>query len=315
MPMKKRSKFTIGIIIYIAVFLLAMLIVDDMLWTRLEQYEVVEEKKAEEQRLKFALAAERAAFTPTPTPSPTPTPAPIVLEQIKLVKPKDAVLYISGEPYVPEDTEWQPDTDATTFRELLSITGKYAEYKGLIEPLLPEVESIVLTLEKGTTVSFMDADGTMVTPVSSTTKLDVDGEQRTIRLLTCPYYIDYSVYDEAIQMGFDFMIKYSLFCSNDKPASEMKTYFPERSEYYKEIASLDNSWFNQHSKLPEYTEQTVLDYCCYGDLLYMKLKMHQSFVSSYNGTKFDDDIIHPLWFVKMDGQWKVAAIVHDSGTD
>ncbi|MBO7649510.1 MAG: hypothetical protein J6S79_02030, partial [Lachnospiraceae bacterium] len=76
---------------------------------------------------------------------------------------------------------------------------------------------------------------------------------------------------------------------------------------------LDNSWFNKHNKPPTYTEQTVREYIGYNDsLVYMDLTMHQSFVASYTGQQFDSLVEHPIWFVKIDGKWKVASIIFNA---
>ena len=309
---KTISRFWIGVLIYVGVLLLAMLVVDDLLWTKLERYEITEEKKEREQRAKIAKAAEeRRQQTPTPTPSPTPTPEPIILETVKLVKPVDMKCYIDGVEYT--DGNWEAEEDKETFAGLLAVTAQYSEYEGVLDGLIPQRESTVVTIEKGKGIAFLDRDGTFLTAKESTTEIEAEGQMRRIRQLTCPYYNNLSAYEEMTEAGFDFLTKFCLFVSRDKQASEMKSYFPKNSKYYTVIASLDNSWFNGHNKPPTYTNKTVRDYIGYGDsIIYMDLTMHQSFVASWTGQQFDSEVGHPLWFVKIDGEWKVASIIFSS---
>ncbi len=313
--MKKRwSVFTIIMLCYIGVMLIATLIVDDSLWTRLERFEETEKVKEEEQKRKIEEKAEEARLLAEQMkPTPTPTPAPIIKERIRIVKPAEDVLYVNGEAYDDQVT-WTEEVDKETFGELLSIEKQYSEYADVLAEAIPKLESCLLVVEKGTSICFLDCDGTMVTPNEGTTLIDVDGEMRTIRELRCPYNNRYSGYEEMTSIGFDFLTKFCLFCSNDKSAYEMKNFFPNNSQYYKDIASLDNSWFNGHSKPPTYTNHTVKEYYGYGDsLVYMDLRMDQSFVASYTGQRFDTEIVHPIWFVKIGEEWKVASIVFSAG--
>ncbi len=308
---KSIGRFWTGIIIYAAVFLLALLVMDELLWTKLEHYEVTEEKKEQEQRAKIEKVAKERMLTVTPTPTPLPTPVPIIMETVKLVKPIEMKCYIDGQEYT--EGVWAPEEDRETFANLIAVTGQYPEYKGVLDGLIPQRESTVVTIEKGKTVCFLDRDGTFLTPGESTSEIEADGQMRRIRQLTCPYYNNMSEYETLTEKGFDFLIKFCLFCSNDKKADEMKPYFPKDSQYYKVIASLDNSWFNKHAKPPTYTDKTVRDYIGFNDsLVYMDLSMHQSFVASWTGQQFDTDVEHPVWFVKIGDEWKVASIIFSS---
>lgn len=313
MKEKKRSRFKTGLLIYVIVFAFAVLIVDELLWTKLEYYEVTETAKEKEQRAKFEKAreeAERLANTSTPTPTPTPTP--ILLETVKLIKPVEAACYVDGQRLEGEDV-WTQEEDVATFGSLTSVTSQYSEYNGVLDGLIPLQESTVVTIEKGTPIAFYDSHGNITEVKEGTATIEVDGQERTIRSLTCPYYSDASDYDELTKMGFEFLTKFCLFCSNDKSATEMRSYFPDNSQYYRVISSLDNTWFNKHNKPPVYTEQTVREYIGYNDsLVYMDLTMHQSFVASYTGQQFDSLVEHPIWFVKINGKWKVASIIFNA---
>ena len=312
--MKKRfSVFTIIMLCYIGVFLIATLIVDDSLWTRLERFEETEKVKEEEQKRKIEEKAEEARLlAERMKPTPTPTPAPIIMEHVRIVKPAEDILYVNGVEYA-ESVSWETETDQKTFGTLLSAAERYPEYEGVLEAAIPKLESCVLVLEKGASIGFLDCDGTMIAPSEGTAQIEVNGEMRTIRELRCSYNNRYSGYQEMTDLGFDFLTRFCLFCSNDRAASEMKAFFPPNSQYYKEIASLDNSWFNGHSKEPTYTNHTVKEYFGYGDsLVYMDLRMDQSFVASYTGQRFDTEIVHPIWFVKIGDEWKVASILFSS---
>ncbi|MBO4697664.1 MAG: hypothetical protein J5643_10390 [Lachnospiraceae bacterium] len=308
---RRGGRFYTGLLIYIGVLTFALLVLVYLLWTKLERYEITEEQKEREQRAKIEKIAEERKLTVTPTPTPTPTPVPILMETIKIVMPTDMKFYIDGQEY--SDVVWAPDEDKETFANLLAVTAQYPEYEGALDGLIPSRKSTVVTIEKGKTIMFLDRDGTFLAPDESTTEIEVDGQQRRIRMLTCPYYNDMSEYEELTKYGFEFLLKFCLFCSNDKSATEMKPYFPKNSKYYNVIASLDNSWFNGHNKPPTYTNKTVREYVGYGDsLVYMDLMMHQSFVASWTGQQFDTDVNHPLWLVKMNGEWKVASIIFNS---
>lgn len=314
--MRKRRKspgrFWTGVLIYGAVLLLGMLVMDELLWTKLERYEVTEEKKEREQRAKIEKAVQERMLTVTPTPTPLPTPVPIVMENIKLVMPADMKCYIDGVE-CGEDVVWAPEEDRDTFADLIAVTNQYPEYQGVLDGLIPERKSTVVTVEKGKTVRFVDRDGTSLTPTESTAEIEADGQMRRIRQLTCPYYNNMSEYENMTEKGFDFLEKFCLFCSNDKKADEMKPYFPNNSQYYKVIASLDNSWFNKHNKPPVYTNRNVRDYIGFNDsLIYMDLTMHQSFVASWTNQQFDTEVEHPVWFVKIGDEWKVASIIFSS---
>ncbi|MCR5466719.1 MAG: hypothetical protein K6F11_07775 [Lachnospiraceae bacterium] len=315
MKRKKHSRFFYGMIIYAGVFALALLVVSELLWTRLENYEVTEQRKAEEQQRKIAKAAEdrRREKLLTPSPTPSPTPEPIILETVKIVRPKGMACYIGGAP--EEGAVWNIEEDTETFKSLTAVTNAYPEYEGVLESAFPERESTVVTVEKGTEITFADYDGTPIEPEEGVTRIETDdGEMHTVRLLTCPYHSIDDDKDELTQMGFDFLTLFCLFISNDRKAWEMQSYFPANSQYFKVIASLDNSWFNMHSTPPKYTNHTVRKYVRYNDsLVYMDLSMHQSFVSSWNGQKFDSEVEHPLWFVKIGDKWKVASIIFDAG--
>lgn len=310
--MKKRwSLFTVILLCYIGLMLIATLIIDDTMWTRLERFEETEKVKEEEQKRKIAERVEEAKRI-AESRKPTPTPMPIIMENVRIVKPTEDMLYIDGEVYNGPE-EWTTEIDRGTFGQLLAVTKQYPEYENVLEDAIPKQESCTLLLEKGTSVYFLDRDGTTIMPIEGTTQVEIDGEMRTIRELKCPYNNAYSGYETMTEMGFDFLTRFCLFCSNDKNASEMKEFFPENSKYYKDIASLDNSWFNGHTKPPTYTNHTVKDYFGYGDnLVYMDLRMDQSFVASYTGQRFDTEIIHPIWFVKIDDRWKVASILFSS---
>ena len=308
---KPMSKFWIGIIVYVVVFAFVVLIADELLWTKLEYYEVTENVREKEQREKFekAKAQRIAALTVTPTP----TPVPIYLETVKIVKPLDAVLYVNGEKYEEPGTEWTAEEDKVTFADLTSVTNQYPEYKGVLDGLLPSRESTVVTIEKGSVITFRDGNGNEVTPSESTAQMEIEEQLRTIRELTCPYTNNTADSSELSKYGFEFLTKFCLFISHDKSPTEMKPYFPDNSQYYNVIASLDNTWFNEHKKPPEYTEQTVRTYHGYGDsLVYMELTMRQSFVASYTGQQFETIVEHPIWLVKMNGKWKVASIIFNA---
>ncbi|MBO7631528.1 MAG: hypothetical protein J6S78_04280 [Lachnospiraceae bacterium] len=309
---KKSNGFKIGLLIYVIVLALAILVMDDMLWTKLEWYEVTEERKEAEQKKKIAKAASDR-LTPSVTASPTPTPEPIYLETVKIVKPLDATCYVAGKVLEGDDITWTQEEDKETFASLEAVTSIYKEYENALDGIIPVRESVVYTMEKGSEIRFLDADGTSVRATESTTEIEVDGQQRIIRMLTCPYYNEMKDYEELTKAGFDFLTKFCLFCSNDKSPTEMRPYFPDNSQYYRVIASLDNSWFNMHNTPPTYTEQTVRNYIGYNDsLVYMDLTMHQSFVSSWTWERFDSQIEHPIWFVKMNGKWKVASIIFNA---
>lgn len=307
---KKKNTFKIAVGVYVFVLVIAVLCLDDYVWTVLDRYEMTERRKEKEQRDKIQKALEeRLSYTPTPTPSPTPTPAPIIMEQLKIVKPEGATLHVNGKPMEYPERGWVPEEDKKTFAVLLATMETYPEYEGLAEKLIPVLESTVITVEKGTDVYFCDADGTMVAPQESTAVIEVNGQERTVRQLTCAYQSDPQYYDELTAMGFDFLTKYCLFVSNDSPASEMRPFFPNNSQYYRTIASLDNSWFNGHDKPPEYTNKVVKSYVGYTDsLVCMELSMHQSFIIRYTGKRAEEDIVHPIWFVKINGEWKVATL-------
>ena len=120
MKRKKHSRFFYGMIIYAGVFALALLVVSELLWTRLENYEVTEQRKAEEQQRKIAKAAEdrRREKLLTPSPTPSPTPEPIILETVKIVRPKGMACYIGGAP--EEGAVWNIEEDTDSGNQCVS---------------------------------------------------------------------------------------------------------------------------------------------------------------------------------------------------
>lgn len=308
--MKKLSLYKKFLLIYVAVLVVIVAAVDIFVWSKLSDYEKTMDTKISEQEANNAvmtvtpsegLEADDITPTPVPTSTPTPTPTP-EMEKVIIELSEGSTLYIDEE---------EADLTAFTFTEvqsgcfdiLYTFSEEYSEYADIETKVeIPALYRYEFEVPKDAMITVKDSF-TQNVELTSTTD-----ENGTV-IYNCGFVSKTDNYDTIKNLAFEAIKKYALFCANDAQASELAPYFPAGSEYLQVISSLDNSWYMKHSGLPTYSEETVLDYMGYSDsLVYIEISMKQTILSSITGTYVETVIEHPVWFVKLDGEWKIGAI-------
>lgn len=116
--------------------------------------------------------------------------------------------------------------------------------------------------------------------------------------------------EECREFAYAFVEQYALFCLRDAEKEVMKPYFPEKSEYYKLISSLDTRWANKHSKV-SFQNHEVKEFFAYSDnLVYINVAIEERLLLYATGRYATYQIDTPLWIVKLGGQWYVMRIIY-----
>lgn len=303
--MKKLSTYKKGLLIYIAVLLVILIALDVYVWIKLSDYQKLMESKestyASGERVTPTVTGAPGTPTPTqaPTNTPTPTPAP---ETIILEIPQGVTVNVNDEPVDLSGYE-ATVVETDEFEVLYEFSDLYSEYADIESRVeIPSIYRYELQVLPGAVVSAENAAGEELELTSSVT-------EENITKYSHGFISSQADYDTITGLAFDALKKYSLFCTNDGEASALSPYFPANSEYLRVISSLDNSWYMRHSGLPIFSEEKVLNYVGYSDsLVYVELYMKQTILSSITGTNVVTEIVKPIWFVKLDGEWKIGAM-------
>ena len=308
--MKKWSMFKKGLLIYVAVLVLIVVGVDIYIWSKLSDYEKTMQAKDSERQATNSVtvsvtpeATDSPEVTPTPVPteapSPTPTPEPV---KIAVELPDNVVLYVDETAYDLSAYE-STETDNGCFEILYTFSEEYSEYSDIKNRVeIPSLKRYELEIPEESVISVKDTAGQDV-------ELKSETDENGMTVYSCGFISKNDNYETISALAFEAIKKYALFCANDAQASELAPYFPAGSEYLQVISSLDNSWYMRHTGLPSFSEETVIDYLGYSDsLVYIEISMKQTILSSITGTYVDSVITHPVWFVKLDGEWKIGAI-------
>jgi len=124
-----------------------------------------------------------------------------------------------------------------------------------------------------------------------------------------------SLQTECTEIVTDFLQTYALFCvESENDGSNLTRFFPENSDYLDLILSMDNDYFGSYSSLV-FENHQLLDFFAYTDnLAYVQMSIDERvYMNKYR----EDKIIklkHPIWLVKMDGQWYIMRIIFESFT-
>lgn len=119
-----------------------------------------------------------------------------------------------------------------------------------------------------------------------------------------------AILEECREFAYEFVEQYALFCLRDADKEVMKPYFPEKSEYYKLISSLDTRWVNKHSKT-SFQNHEVKEFFAYSDnLVYINVAIEERLLLYATGRYATYHIDTPLWIVKLNGQWYVMRIIY-----
>ncbi|MBP3611343.1 MAG: hypothetical protein J6J42_13525 [Lachnospiraceae bacterium] len=150
-------------------------------------------------------------------------------------------------------------------------------------------------------VSFMDRFGTGHTP-------DYDPVTNSY---SHGLVSDDSLKEECAAAATDFLETYALFCSDDASQTALEPFFPKNSAYYKLIISMDNHWFPAHSSVT-FGNHELLNFFAYSEnLVYIQMSIEEKMYIYYTGENKTILVNHPLWLVKMDGNWYVARMIFD----
>lgn len=186
------------------------------------------------------------------------------------------------------------------------IAESFSEYKTLPELLTVPVftEYYIDFAYTEDSITCTDRFGTEQTP-----EYDVITNKYSLGLIS-----DDSLKEECMAFASEFLEKYSLFCSKDAAATELKPFFPEKSEFYKRIVSMDNNWFGSHSSI-EFKNHELLEFFAYSEnLVYIQMNIDENlYLRSERKTK-TIKLNHPLWLVKMNGNWYIAKIIFKNFT-
>lgn len=116
--------------------------------------------------------------------------------------------------------------------------------------------------------------------------------------------------EECREFAYAFVEQYALFCLRDADKEVMKPYFPEKSEYYKLISSMDTRWANKHSEV-SFQNHEVKEFFAYSDnLVYINVAIEERLLLYATGKYTIYHIDTPLWIVKLDGNWYVMRIIY-----
>ncbi len=307
------SKFKKILLIYAGVLILIIAAADVFVWIKLDAYEN-QLQSDEASGSKDGTQAPSVYSTPNLTPAPTPgmtqtpsiTPRPSPTEIPKrtyvVEAPDNVSVFVNGEKADRESVK--PESIETgEFTVLYSFSETYSEYSDIRNRVtVPEMLRYEFEAPEKSVISAKNVLGDDVV-------LEASEQSDGIIKYSCGFLSDDSQYDKVTALAFEAMEKYALFCTGDGEASALAPYFPADSEYLSVISKMDNSWYMKHPEPPTFSAQTVLAYKGYSEsLVYVKVTMKQTlFQSNINADK-TTEITHPMWFVKLDGEWKIAAI-------
>lgn len=124
-----------------------------------------------------------------------------------------------------------------------------------------------------------------------------------------------SLQEECAALVTDFLQKYALFCAErDNAGEELKPFFPKKSEYCKLIISMDNDFFGSYSSL-EFENHQLVDFFAYTEnLVYIQMSIDEKVQLKWPKQEKLIKLNHPIWLVKMDGNWYIARIIFESFT-
>jgi len=186
------------------------------------------------------------------------------------------------------------------------VAGRYSEYAKLPEQLtIPTLTEYYIDFAyTNDSIIFTDRFGTARTP-----EYDATYNKYSHGLVS-----DDSMKEECMTLATDFLEKLALFTSADVEKAELKPFFPEKSEYYKWISSMNNDYFAGHSSIV-FENHELKEFFAYSEnLAYIRMSIDEKMYVYYTGKNMHLKLTHPLWLVKLDGQWYVAKITYESFT-
>ncbi len=303
--MKKSSTYKKGLLIYVAALVIILLAVDMYVWAKLKDYQNLMEVSEKEYSSANGVTPliTQAPNTPIPTSVPTNTPTPTPIPQTVVLEIPQGVIINVDEMEIDLTELKSSVVETDEFEVLYEFSNLYSEYTDIEKKVdIPLMYRYELQIPMEAVVTAKDSDGEELILESSKT------DEGLIKY--SHGFINRQVdYDIITELAFEAIKKYSLFCTNDGEASALAPYFPSNSQYLGVISSLDNSWYMKHSGLPTFSDEKVLEYVGYSDsLVYVEISMKQTILSSLTWTNVVTEIVKPIWFIKLDGEWKIGAM-------
>lgn len=113
-----------------------------------------------------------------------------------------------------------------------------------------------------------------------------------------------NVEDYVVQVVMD----YAMYVSNDAPYNALDQYFPRGSELLAGIKRNQREWFDEHRK-PEIRNQKMTAFTAYSDEAFSaRVYLEQYMYVPYSGKTEMLVTDLDVYFVKIDGSWKVSGI-------
>ena len=110
--------------------------------------------------------------------------------------------------------------------------------------------------------------------------------------------------DYVIQVAMD----YAMYMSNDAPADVLNKYFPNNSALLRGIKENRRDWYDAHLR-PEVKNQELKEYTVYSpEAFCAKVYLEQHMYVPYSGKTEIVVTDRPIYYVKIDGKWKISGI-------
>lgn len=120
--------------------------------------------------------------------------------------------------------------------------------------------------------------------------------------------------DQALREEMeDFLIQavtdYAMYVSNDAPYDALDKYFPKKSPLLYGLKNNSREWFDYHLR-PEIKNQELREFIVYSpDAIFARVYLEQYMYVPYS--KKTEMLVTdlPIYFVKINGEWKVSGII------
>lgn len=184
------------------------------------------------------------------------------------------------------------------------IANTFSEYKSLPEQLtIPTFTEYYIDFAyTEDTVVFTDRFG----------KTRIPAHDTVINKYSYCLVSDDSLQEECMAFASDFLQTYALFSSGDADNTALKKFFPANSEFCARLGSMDNRWFTSHSNI-RFDNHKIEEFFAYSEnLVYIRMSIDETMWLTWLYTDKLVKLNHPLWLVKLDGNWYVANMIFES---
>lgn len=99
---------------------------------------------------------------------------------------------------------------------------------------------------------------------------------------------------------------YSEFSTTHIQFTDLMPYLMEGTDFYKRLKTFENEWYKEHTL--SYENISVTDIRFYSDI-HFSSQISYTYIVDFGNRQMPYDISYKLYFVKINGEWKLASLV------